>query len=291
MSINYSKYKQDLQADNHNNFDHVNSYSSRKPQVINVENWEYFLSYYRYHIDEFAINILKAKLYPFQRLMLRAMAHHKYSMLICSRGLGKSYLTGLFFVCAGILYPGIKMGIASGVGNQARMVIVQKIDGELYKTNENIRREIKNIKTGKDDCVVEFFNGSEIRAITLGNSGGDSARGWRFNYLLVDEARLVSDDVIETILIPMTKTSTRQNAQQHEVLEEGKVIYISSAYLKTSALYKRFMHHYKEMMAGNPDYYVCTLPYQVGVGKLYSEKSIVSELDKPQMTQEKFDYE
>ena len=80
-------------------------------------------------------------------------------------------------ICMAILYPGMAVGIVSGNGNQARMVIKQKIEGELLK-NENIRREISNIKTSTDDCIVTFKNGSSIRAITLGtNQKGDNARG------------------------------------------------------------------------------------------------------------------
>jgi len=80
-------------------------------------------------------------------------------------------------LCMAILYPGMAIGIVSGNGNQARMVIKQKIEGELLK-NENIKREILNIKTSADDCIVTLKNGSSIRAITLGmNQKGDSARG------------------------------------------------------------------------------------------------------------------
>ena len=80
-------------------------------------------------------------------------------------------------ICMAILYPGMAVGIVSGNGNQARMVIKQKIEGELQK-NENIKREMSNIKTSADDCIVTFKNGSSIRAITLGtNQKGDSARG------------------------------------------------------------------------------------------------------------------
>lgn len=98
-------------------------------------------------------------------------------LLVNNKLLGKSYLCAVFMICMGILYPGLKIGICSGKGQQARNVIIQKIQGELIK-NENIAREIKGrIKTSPDDCVVELKNGSEIRAITLGMSqSGDSAR-------------------------------------------------------------------------------------------------------------------
>lgn len=259
---------------------------------IDYEAWTEFFSYYRYYIDEFAIDILGIDLFPFQRVILRAMGRGQFSVLIACRGIGKSWIVALFYICVSILYPNVKCGIASGNSQQARNVIIQKIKGELSK-NETIAREINfPIRTGADDCYCEFKNGSEIRAITLAQDrGGDSARSWRFNYLLVDEARLVKDDIIETILIPMTKTK-RQNALKWKQNEKGKVIFISSAYLKTSGLYKRFKYHFEQMVSGNQNYVAMCFPYQVGIqAGLFDADDIEQERAKPTMTSDKFTYE
>lgn len=259
---------------------------------IDYEAWTEFFSYYRYYIDEFAIDILGVDLFPFQRVILRAMGRGQFSVLIACRGIGKSWIVALFYICVSILYPNVKCGIASGNSQQARNVIIQKIKGELSK-NETIAREINfPIRTGADDCYCEFKNGSEIRAITLAQDrGGDSARSWRFNYLLVDEARLVKDDIIETILIPMTKTK-RQNALKWKQNEKGKVIFISSAYLKTSGLYKRFKYHFEQMVSGNQNYVAMCFPYQVGIqAGLFDSDDIEQERAKPTMTSDKFAYE
>lgn len=259
---------------------------------IDYEAWTEFFSYYRYYIDEFAIDILGVDLFPFQRVILRAMGRGQFSVLIACRGIGKSWIVALFYICISILYPNVKCGIASGNSQQARNVIIQKIKGELSK-NETIAREINfPIRTGADDCYCEFKNGSEIRAITLAQDrGGDSARSWRFNYLLVDEARLVKDDIIETILIPMTKTK-RQNALKWKQNEKGKVIFISSAYLKTSGLYKRFKYHFEQMVSGNQNYVAMCFPYQVGIqAGLFDADDIEQERAKPTMTSDKFAYE
>lgn len=296
---NYSIKSRNIKDGNYENYDKAESYDPANIESINYEAWADFLSYYRYYIDEFASDILKCNIFPFQRLILRAMAKYQNSMLICCRGLGKSYISALFMICMAILFPQIKIGIASGKGQQARNVIIQKIKGELSK-NENIAREIKfPIKTGQDDCVVEFKNGSEIRAIVLGqNQSGDSARSWRFNVLLCDEARLVQDSIIEEILVPMTKTK-RQNIidaitkyPDEQINEKGKMIYISSAYLKTCDLYKRFVHHYTQMTNGSKEYFVCSLDYRVGVqSRIFDEDDILKERDKPSMTLDKFTYE
>jgi hypothetical protein len=227
------------------------------------------------------------------------MARYQNSMLICSRGIGKSWLSAVFMICTCILYPTFKFGIVSGKGQQARNVIIQKIKGELIKNENLIREIIFPIRTGQDECYVEFKNGSEIRAIVLGhNNQGDSARSWRFNGILVDEARLVNEDIIETVLVPMTKTN-RENIiiqkrifPKKKIFEKGKMVYISSAYLKTCDLYNRFMHHYKEMEKGNTDYFACSLDYRVGVDAgIFEEYDILKEKEKPSMTIDRFTYE
>lgn len=263
-----------------------------REENIDYEAWTEFISYYRYYVDAFAVDVLGIKLFPFQRLILRAMGRYQNSLLIACRGLGKSFIVAVFYICVAILYPNIKLGISSGNSQQSRNVIIQKIKGELAKI-EAVAREISfPIKTGMDDCVVEFKNGSEIRAITLAQDrGGDSARSWRFSYMLVDEARLVKDNIIEEILIPMTKTK-RQNAIKWHKSEKGKMIFISSAYLKTSKLYDRFLYHYKQMISGNVNYMCMCFPYQVGVqAGLFDQDDIEKELEKPQMTKDKFAYE
>lgn len=263
-----------------------------REENIDYEAWTQFISYYRYYIDAFAVDVLGIKLFPFQRLILRAMGRYQNSLLIACRGLGKSFIVAVFYICTAILYQNIKLGISSGNSQQSRNVIIQKIKGELAKI-EAVAREINfPIKTGMDDCVVEFKNGSEIRAITLAQDrGGDSARSWRFSYMLVDEARLVKDNIIEEILIPMTKTK-RQNAIKWHKSEKGKMIFISSAYLKTSKLYDRFLYHYKQMVSGNVNYMCMCFPYQVGVqAGLFDQDDIEKELEKPQMTKDKFAYE
>lgn len=293
---NFSHKSRKVLDNSYNDFDNANSHDPAKLEEVDIESWVEFMSYYRYYIDEFAVNVLGLKLYPFQRVILRAMARYEESMFIASRGLGKSYLSAVFFICMAILYPGIKLGIASGKGQQARNVIIQKVKGELFK-NENIKREITNIKTGSDDCSVIFKNGSEIRAIVLGHDG-ENARSWRFNQILIDEARLVSDTVISEILVPMTKTRRQAVINLSMIygdklpVEKGKIIYISSAYLKTCDLYDRFMTHYDSMVNGSKEYYVCTLPYQIGVNAgIYYEDDILKEKQKPSMTSDKFAYE
>lgn len=296
---NFSKRKQ-LENDwgFSENMDSPMSHDPINQEKIDYEAWTKFLSYYRYYVDEFAVDILgMTNLFPFQRLLLRAMGRFPNIMFIMCRGLTKSYIAAVFICCMAILYPGIAIGIVSGNGNQARMVIKQKIEGELCR-NENIKREIKTIKTATDECIVRFKNGSTIRAFNLGlGQKGDSARGWRFQLILVDEARLVKTEALKEVLIPMTKTP-RTNAIElkkkypEAPSEEGRMVYISSAWLKTCDLYQRFLNFYSQMISGDKNYFVASLDYRVGIDAgLFTEESMMNERNDPEMTLDKWAYE
>lgn len=279
------------------------SYDPIKEQDVNYEGWAEFLSYYRYYPDKFACEILGVNLYPFQKLLFRAMAHHKDSVLIACRGLTKSWIIAMFSITMAILYPTIKIGITSGTGGQARKVVTDKIEDDLMRNYENIRREIEGkVISSKDDCYVKFKNGSQISAFALNQGAkGDSTRGKRFQIIIIDEARIVKDDITEEVLIPMTNVP-RQNVIRENnlrlktntplVIENAKSIFLSSAYLKSCNLYQRFLQHYYKMLEGNKNYFVCSLDYKVGVPYgILNEETILSQLEKPTMTIDIFNYE
>ena len=87
----YKNFSQKRRAEKswaYNNTDNRLSYERINSEKIDYEEWTKFLSYYRYYIDKFAVDILGVNLFPFQRLILRAMARYPNAMLICCRGLG-----------------------------------------------------------------------------------------------------------------------------------------------------------------------------------------------------------
>lgn len=64
-------------------------YTNEDTSSIDFEAWTNFISYYRYYMDEFAEDILGIKLYPFQKVILRALARGQNTILIACRGLGR----------------------------------------------------------------------------------------------------------------------------------------------------------------------------------------------------------
>ncbi len=256
-------------------------------EKVNYDAWEKFFSYYRYYIDEFAIDVLGLTLYPYQRLWLRAMGRYQNSMGIACRGLGKSFIVSVFYICSSILYPRLTLGIGSATFDQARNVIKQYFLNGVLSRNENIKREIDSFGAS-NNCFVKFKNGSIVHAISVNQrGGGDTARSWRFQYLFIDEARLMRDLIIEDVLIPMTKTK-RDLAIRHNVPEKGKVIFGSSAHLKISQLYSRFKFHYEQMISGG-DYWVGNFPSKIGIKYgLFEQDDIDQEREKPSRTLDSF---
>jgi hypothetical protein len=87
-------------------------------------------------------------------------------------------------------------------------------------------------------------------------------------------------------------TKIKNNTINHGEFEKGKVIFITSAYLKTSDIYKRFKYFYERMVDGDGNFFVCCLDYKVGIqAKIFDMSDIEEERNKPTMTKESFDYE
>ena len=76
----------------------------------NLQAGAYIVSFFRFMPDRF-LDILESPTADFtlalpQRLMIRAMAHNRTTMIVSSRGLGKTYIKLLAKMADGVLYPG-----------------------------------------------------------------------------------------------------------------------------------------------------------------------------------------
>ena len=69
-------------------------------------------------------------LFPFQRLLLRAMGRFPNIMFIMCRGLTKSYIAAIFITCMAILYPGMAIGIVSGKRKAEGNITIESVAGK-----------------------------------------------------------------------------------------------------------------------------------------------------------------
>lgn len=200
---------------------------------------------------------------------------------------GKTYLIALFCVIRCILYPGTKIIVAAGVKSQASEVI-SKIKDDFLKLHgwgsANLWNEISDIKVSLNDASCEFKNGSWIKIVTA----NDNARSKRANIIVVDEYRMVSKSVIDTVLRRFL-TAPRQPAYlkkpEYSGLEErNKEIYASSAWYSSHWSFDKVKSYWKNMMLGK-DYFVVSLPYQIAIKENLLQRSQLED----EMSEDDFD--
>lgn len=193
----YSNYKNNQQK-----YKNSNDMSKRPMQVITSEdlneqfkekliNWTTF---YRRNIHRFAEHYLGIQLHLYQKIMLYLMHLSPLVILLCARGIAKSFITALYACCVCILYPNSKILATALTKKQGGLLVVEKIQKELMVMSPNLRGEIKDIKTSQNAIEVVFHNGSSF----IVSTADDKARGLRSTCLIIDEFRLVK------ILTPYT---------------------------------------------------------------------------------------
>lgn len=176
------------------------------------------------------------------------MAKAPFVVLICSRAVSKSFMTALFACATCVLYPNSMFVICASTRSQAGLIITEKIAKELSGLSPNLRREIAKVSVGVNNIEVIFKNGSSIKAVPA----TESARGIRSSVVIVDEFRLVSKNILSSIIIPtmiIRQTPYTKLPQYAHLQEEPRQIYLSSAYFQSHWMWQ----HVKEAVKGMYD--------------------------------------
>lgn len=231
-------------------------------------------AYYRANPHRFAKDYLHLDLHLFQKILLVMMNISTTFVFIASRGLGKTFLSAIFCCIRCILYPGTKICIASGTRGQS-INVLEKIQTELRPNSPELCNEIddKQTKINATNAQIVFKNGSFIKVVTA----SDNARGNRANILLIDEYRMVSKDIIDTILRKFL-TNPRlpgylNNPEYKHLAERNKTLYLSSAYFKDHWSYTKAEDNCRFMLDDRRKDFVCGFPYQLAIceGLLFAE--------------------
>lgn len=237
-------------------------------------------SYYRANPQRFCEEFLNIKLKLFQKIIIWMMMHYDAFYWIACRGIGKTYIVGLFSVCRCILYPGTKIVAASYTFKQGREIVL-KITDDFMQKSPLLRNEISKVSTGQNDCYVYFKNGSWIRVVIA----GESSRGARSNILIIDESRLVPQKIVDTILRPMNAAPRQpgylSKPEYAHLKEMNKEFYLSSAFYAASEMFEKVKAYTANMLDPKLNYMVCDLPYQLSIREgLLMEQQIVNEMSE-----------
>ncbi len=224
--------------------------------------------FYRCNPQRFVADFLQIKLRTFQSILIYAMMHNHYFMMIAARGMGKTFLTALFCCVRCILFPGTKIVVCSGTLKQAKEVLL-KIREELMPMSPMLRNEIEDVKITLNENIITFKGGSKggswIQAVTA----TETARGKRANILILDEFRLIPKPMVDLIFRKFLSNPRQpkylDNPKYAHLLERNKEIYLTSAYFKSSWAWDKLKAYVVNFFNDKKKYFVCGLPYQLSI--------------------------
>lgn len=247
-------------------------------RLMNTVAW--YAGYYRANPQRFCKDVLNLNLKLFQKILIYMMMCSDCFMFLASRGLGKTYLVALYCCVRCILYPGSKIVVTSATYKQAREVVL-KITDDFMKKSSILCSEIEKYSTGQNDTYVRFKNGSWMRVYVA----SENSRGARANCLIIDESRLISQKIIDTIFVPML-SSPRQpgylsKPEYAHLQEMNQQFYLSSAYYQSSELYEKAKAYTANFFNDNLKYFICDLPYQLSIKEgLLMRQGIENEMSE-----------
>ena len=195
-------------------------------------------------------------LFPFQHMAIKSMFETDYFMGVWSRGMSKSFTTGIFAYLDAILHQGVEIGILAASFRQSKQIF-KKIEDIASKPEARMLADCITKKSKSNDEWLMEIGRSRIRALPLGD--GSKLRGFRFHRIIIDEFLLMPERIYNEVIVPFL--SVVENPTQREdlwnletkLIEKGemeekdryqwpnnKLIMLSSASYKFEYMYKLY---------------------------------------------------
>lgn len=251
-------------------------------------------AYYRANPARFVADYLHIRLRRFQKILITIMMRSTVFVFIATRGIGKTYLSAIYATIRCILYPGTKVCVASGTRGQG-INVLEKILLELKPNSPELTAEIdeRQSKINGTNAQIVFKNGSYIKVVTA----SDTSRGNRANVLLLDEFRLISKDVVDTVLrkfltqrrMPRYSKLTEAERQAEYEKEKNITMYLSSAWWQDSWAYLKCKDALRFMVDDSKKQFVCGFPYQLSIEEgLLDPELVADEMTETDFSEIKF---
>ena len=249
------------------------------------------------------------KLFPFQHMAVKAMFQTDYFMGVWSRGMSKSFTTGIYAALDAVLNQGVEIGILSKSFRQAKMIF-KKIEDIAAKPEAALFAQCITKKSKSNDEWLMEIGRSRIRALPLGD--GEKLRGFRFHRIIIDEFALMPERIYNEVIVPFL--SVVENPTQREdlhnletqMIEQGKMaeeeryvwpnnklIALSSASYKFEYMYKAYTQFENLIHNQPPDdtahRAIMQFSYDCAPRQLY-DQNLLNQA-KSSMSQSQFDRE
>lgn len=249
-------------------------------------------SFYRRNPHRFAIDYFGMTwLTPVQQILINIILDFTYSMIIASRGFGKTMIVAVTICVKAVLYPGTEIVIAAGNRGQS-LNVLNKIIENFMPASPNLQSEIANYKATPSDAYIQFKNGSIVKVVTA----RDSARSARAHWVICDEFVQIKKSVIDGVIRKFKAGQRRPGfydlpEYKNYPKEPNMETYISSAYYKYHYSWAKFKAFCKSMLKG--ENYICMgFPYQLPVEEgYYPIEQIREEMQEDDFDSIKFSME
>jgi len=191
-------------------------------------------------------------LHPFQILMIWVLQRSNLAYIVAARAASKTWIIAVWALTLAVLYPGIKIVVCAKTIKQGGILLSEKLTA-LRDTYPNVAREIKQIVMNSNDQIALFHCGSSIKVVP----STDSARGNRANYIIIEEARLVPKEILESVIKPFLEVRNPpyrlkpEYANDSLLKEEGTISYITSAWYTAEYWYEYVKTCIKRMVRGD----------------------------------------
>jgi hypothetical protein len=250
------------------------------------------------------------ELFPFQHMAIKAMFETDYTLGVWSRGMSKSFTTGIYAFLDAIFNQGIEIGILSKSFRQSKMIF-KKIEDIAAKPEASFLAQCITHKSKSNDEWLLEIGQSRIRALPLGD--GSKLRGFRFHRIIIDEFLLMPERIYNEVIVPFLSVvenpveRERMYQIENKLIKEGKMkeedrhkwpnnklIALSSASYKFEYLYK--VYEQFEMLIngsikedGDATRCIMQFSYDCAPQKLYDENLILQS--KQTMSHSQFERE
>jgi len=246
-------------------------------------------------------------LFPFQHMAIKAMFETDYFMGVWSRGMSKSFTTGIYAFLDAILHQGVEIGILAASFRQSKQIF-KKIEDITTKPEAKMLANCITKKSKSNDEWLMEIGRSRIRALPLGD--GSKLRGFRFHRIIIDEFLLMPERIYNEVIVPFL--SVVENPTQREdlynletkLIEQGKMkeedryvwpnnklIMLSSASYKFEYMYKLYSQFEQliESQADNATRCIMQFSYDCAPKQLY-DQNLINQA-KATMSQSQFERE
>ena len=240
---------------------------NRRPKVdVNQEilNLEGFLdeqeakeNLYKFLKDNitFTTNLIAGvDLFPFQHMAIKAMFETDYFMGVWSRGMSKSFTTGVYAFLDAIIHQGVEIGILAASFRQSKQIF-KKIEDIANKPEAGMLAGCITKKSKSNDEWLMEIGRSRIRALPLGD--GSKLRGFRFHRIIIDEFLLMPESIYNEVIVPFLSVvenpTQRENLynletkliDQGKMTEEERYVWPNNKLIMLSSASYKFEYMYK----------------------------------------------